>query len=332
MSKEPVHLSLRSTGERTTPAAEHALRTAFESAPFDQIALSPLSTALEHMLQRAVAAESGWTISCDADVVVSPPLLRAALEMAGALPHDYFVLTFTVDDWLFGNNRTLGVRIYRNTHANRALDCLHTACDPRRPESTMIRHLCEAGLRSAVSSFRLGVHDRYQWHHDLYRKGYFFAHKHVPRLPGLVDRWRSMSHTDDDFRAALLGLSDGLMGPDSGADSSVFDSDLITERLRSIGLTEKDPLTSGGATAIVSQVSDNLANSSGAPLWRTEPFPTDLVGQWQEFRRGGVRFAVQEIRSLYDRLGYRHLPDSFIQSLRLRAVPRSRVARQEQPR
>lgn len=311
-----VLLVLRAGGERSVPAAAKALEAVEPGATFEKVELSPLGRSLDHTLRRALELDVAWAVVCDADVVVSPAQVRRGISLARTMPADYLVLTMTVEDWLFGHPRTLGLRIYQIRHAEEALRCLQEQPNPRRPESSMISALSAAGRPSALTTLTAGIHDRYQWNRDLYRKGVFFAHKHVPRLPILVERWRNLSDQDDDFRAALLGLSDGLMDQDPGANLLSFDTDAIDARLAASGLQEKQPLTADEITAITARVASDIPMPPAVPTWTTDPLPADLIGQWREFRRGGLRHAAIEMRDLYNRLGARSIPKNFVRSFK----------------
>lgn len=297
---------LRSAGERTVPLAERLVAEGVNGS-VAVIRETPLAKSLQTTLERAMDACAEWVLVCDADVLAFPDGLKEALDQAQAMPADYFQFTGRVFDHLFGRQRTLGIRIYRLSLAPLALDLLRTAADPRRPESSIITEMEMRGHRSAIARRPLGVHDAAQWQRDYYRKGFFFAHKHEDKLSALVPHWRAQSTHDQAFRAALLGLADGLVSTDPGADTTAFDDAKVRVRLESCGVRERVPLEVEEAKEL-RRMSEQAWAQSPARGWETSPFPRNPKGQWAEFRRDrSIGDAVGQMRSYYSRRGFRSL-------------------------
>lgn len=306
---------LRSSGERTADLTLEVLR-GLPDTQVEVVTASPLSRSLDITLERTLDVDVELLLVCDADVVPDPVALRRALDDARTLPGHYLQVTVRVTDWLFGSIRTLGIRIYRAQHLAQALDVLREGPDPRRPESSMITEMARRGRPSARTLSVAGIHDRGQWRRDVYRTAYFASHKHAEKLSHLVPRWREMVARDDDFRVALLGLGDGLVGLDPNADVDAFDRGTIDERLESIGIGEKDDLA-GAERVELSRAAAAEAGNEGRGGWLTNPLPDEARSQWAEFRRNGSRStAARELGALHRRRGFGSLPRALVRSLR----------------
>ncbi|HEY4377058.1 MAG TPA: hypothetical protein VGM93_07855 [Acidimicrobiales bacterium] len=263
---------------------------------------SPLSRSLRTSFEMAIDADAEWLLICDADVVPVGDGLRRVLRQATEMPSHYLQMSPRVQDLTFRAPLTRGVRVYRVSLLPVALEVLASGTHERRPESGLINDLVAVGHPSGLSHVVVGLHDFEQWHRDLYRKGYFFAHKHVEKLSNIVARAHAEVEAPEDLRSLLLGLADGLLGPDPNADVRPFDQATVTARLAEHGIAEKAPLVDHAALDAVFDRCQADAPSRGG-YWQTNPFPPRILDQWPEFRRRDGGSAVTSMLRHYRRLG-----------------------------
>lgn len=310
-----VRFVVRSSGERTSSLCEMRLRAVHPDAVVEVVSINPLAASLDYTLRECVTG-ADWLVVCDADVIPSVGGLRSALRVASSLPAEYFALTPRTACYLFSRPRRAGVRIYRTSFAPQAIEILQSTAADIRPESTMIASLDHLGIRSAQTDLIVGVHDRYQYHADLYRKGYFFADKHLSRAGDLLPIWKERMSAEADIVTAWLGFVDGLNGPKAGADIASFNPGEVVQRLAEHGIEEKESLDAERTAEVLGEC-DRFIESFRNPaarsddLWRSSRRPeslsavvrecrlngSGLQGVMGHYRKSGLRSLVMEVRA-----------------------------------
>ncbi len=242
MNSKTVTVVIRSCGERTTDACRRLIEK--QVAPENVLLVQevPFEQALRKTYTLAIERNARWTVTVDADVLLRHDAVARLVNAAEQAAENVVMLEGLIYDKILGKCRQAGHRIYRTSLLPRALELVPVDGTQIRPEFHVLQQLEAEDWVSARMPDVLGVHDFEQYYCDLYRKSFVHGQKHLAWLPALIERCRHECVHDSDFRAILLGLSDGIASMDSAKiDVSAYrrDAQFLQQRLQ---LTEKPPL------------------------------------------------------------------------------------------
>lgn len=202
-----VYAVIRSIGERT---AERCERIVSVQCPYAVISVAPFVDAVRESLRLGVQSGAEWLLTVDADMLLSPDVVRQCEAVAAILPPDVAQFQVQTLDYLLGAVRPAGPRMYR---VSRIPEFLSVLKDCVRPEGAMTRIV----ERFQPVEMLVGRHDFEQWRRDYHRKGAQHRAKN-----GHSARWRKRalywkSSADLDMQAAWQGwIGEPLTIPEKG--------------------------------------------------------------------------------------------------------------------
>lgn len=235
-----VALVQRHADERTQAAG---LLLAAQELPFtatSAVSAGPFPDTLRASLRWAANQAADWVVALDADVLVLPSSLRRGIKLAERYPKTHFVITACVLDKFFGTVRPAGVRFYRRSLIDRALES-NAWLTQIRPETALLQWMHAQGHPSADTALLAGVHDHEQYYRDLYRTAVVHGVKFRDRAERNIRRWSQLAPADDDYRVMMLGAEAGLALDSVKLDAAAFHGE-AEDALASLGLDEKPPL------------------------------------------------------------------------------------------
>ncbi len=201
---------VRSAGERTHAACAQLLTQQLGAgAALTTIQQRPFAATLAAGLRHGLAAGRPWSLQLDADVLLLPGALNRLMAAAAQLGPEVAAVQGLVFDRLFGGWRPAGLHLYRTAHLPQALRLCPAVATEIRPETQLLQRLAEQGQPWVQLELGCGLHDFEQQPHDLFRKSFVHAWKHVELLPALLPYWRAR-RTEREFAAALAGLAAGI--------------------------------------------------------------------------------------------------------------------------
>ncbi len=256
MSRTDVFVVLRAAGERTEAAAR---ARAIAEVGADGVALIrevPFAAALRHGLEAGAAAGRRWTLCLDADMLLRPGAVDAAVAAAEAAPEAAFCLTARVADKLLCQVRPAGQHLYRTALIDKALDLGRFDPAARRPETALKTTMADAGHPNVRSEVMMGLHDFEQSFADIFRKVVAHARKHARFMPEALAVWRDRAGGDPDYRFAVIAAAvaqaidetepDPVAQAGAATDRRRF-PDEVGALLLPAGLAEKPSLAPGAA-------------------------------------------------------------------------------------
>lgn len=200
----------------------------------------PFEVALRATYEAGIRAGKTWTVTLDADVLLSNDAISNLLEHARQMPTNYLQLEGRIYDKILGTYRRAGHRVYRSEFLPDALGQIPPPGIQIRPEYFTITEMGRLGHASRYVGCVVGLHDFEQSYSDLYRKAMVHAKKHTYLAPALIERCAERMHDDTDFLVVLKGLWDGLTTKASlTIDRRAF-VDRASEALQVLGVREKD--------------------------------------------------------------------------------------------
>lgn len=237
---------IRCAGERTEEACQRLVREQVEAGLVATVSERPFARALEKSIEIALECGSRWSLFLDADVLLrreAIPMMMAELE---ACSQRFYMMNFLVMDRGFCGPAYDGVHAFRTELFSQAVGFMPLAWSDQRPETRLCKEMGQRGYPTILSKTLVGLHDYEQYYRDLYRKMFVRALKYKDRIDYMASVFRAHYRQDDDYKAMLWGLVDGLIHRNAGHTYAVLDVEFYRERsaaaLEMIGLTEKDPL------------------------------------------------------------------------------------------
>lgn len=272
---------VRSVGERTTALCVELLEDELGEPP-EVVSIPVHRDMVKRCLELGIEHDADLLIVVDADVLTYRGGIQGLLRLYDTIPSGTFSLVPRIDDHLLGKERPGGLRMYRGALLAKALEFLPKSSQ-MRPESGLMAPMAAAGHPSVMAESVWGLHDAGQYLVDIYRKGGFYGHRNVRLVPELLDRWRSPASEDEylEFRAALLGLADGLVSLHRGPDFAEHLAEVALAALESRGISERPALD----PAARAEIAARLPEPRLSDRWWTYPTPTSTLGKLRESRR-----------------------------------------------
>ena len=233
---------MRSANERTAELCASMAIRQVERGSFVIVKERPFEHALRRTYEVGIERGTKWTMTIDADVMLTAGSVAKLLTAAELMPENYVQLEGRVFDKILGSYRQAGHRIYRTALLPLALKQIPEAGKELRPEFFTLRQLGKLGHPSRRIADVVGLHDFEQSYQDLYRKSFVHARKHREFVAPLIERCTSHLHEDADFLVILKGLWDGLISVDSVSIDKNYFLEKSKKAIEELGLNEKDPL------------------------------------------------------------------------------------------
>lgn len=234
------HLVIRSAGERTQSVSADLARLQVRADEnISVLSEVPFESALRATYEAGIRAGKEWTITLDADVLLSNDGISQLLKHARQMPSHYFELEGRVYDKITGSYRQAGHRVYRTELLPRALEQIPEPGSRIQPEYFTVLQMGSLGHPFRHVGCVVGLHDFEQNYFDLYRKAMVHSRKMSSRIAVLVERCAERMHDDADFLVILKGLWDGLMTKEAlTIDRRIFVA-RGAEALHALGIEEK---------------------------------------------------------------------------------------------
>jgi len=205
-----VTVVIRSAGERTT---ELCRVLACRQVPDENVFViheAPFVRAVEKTFEIGLHKNLPWTLTLDADIFLRAKAVHDIISCVENLDKGVFEFHGMILDKLIITPKRGGPHLYRTEYLNEALELIPREKVTGRPESQTFKKMAVRGYGLVRNDIVYGLHDYEQYYRDIYRKAYQHSQKHRKYVPYLQKAWSRLAHKDMDFRAALLGLRDGL--------------------------------------------------------------------------------------------------------------------------
>lgn len=238
-----MHLIIRSVGERTEAVSKQlAMACGLTEDYITIVSEVPFESALRATYEAGIGVGKKWTMTLDADVLLSENAIVGLIEDAELMPSDYVQLEGRILDKITGLYRQAGHRIYRTELLSLALKQIPKTGTEIRPEFYTLRQMGSLGHPSRRVANLVGLHDFEQYYRDLYRKSFVHAIKHKCLLNSLIERCALHIQNDTDFLVILKGIWDGLTTAELGSFDKLSFTDRSQNALIQLGINEKDSL------------------------------------------------------------------------------------------
>ena len=241
---EKATVVIRSVGERTEGLCYDRLRCQIPEHNIHLIHETPFSQALRKTFQIGLQDNRPWLFVVDADVLVMPRIVDKMIAYAETLDEKVFCVIGMIIDKFLQSPREGGVHLYRTKWLRQAVSIVPDPYQAIRPENFVIRTMNRNNFRLVRTDVLTGLHDFEQFYRDIYRKGFIHAIKNNEMVLEVLDLWRKKAAADPDYQVALAGYEAGRQyGGRTSIDANAAFMDSFEESLRSLGLSEKLPLT-----------------------------------------------------------------------------------------
>lgn len=244
-SKNPdeIRIIVRTCGERTT---EKCVQLCEKQGITEVVEAIPFGESLRKSYKTAMNYPSKWACMIDADVLLLPGMLQAAIselnnaDAMGKPP--YFCLDGFCQDKIMMKRRRAGIHIYRTELLERSYQYIDDL--QLKPESHVRKSMALEGFPTySKSPITFGLHDYEQYYTDLWRKSVCQTQKLPKRAIIAAPTWKILSSKkDNDFLVIYEAHKHGLKtNPQIIIDKTVDYQ--AAENLTRLNITEKEPLT-----------------------------------------------------------------------------------------
>lgn len=245
---------IRAAGERTTDICRQIVINELSEKDVHVIECTPFEEALRESYRIGMKSNKKWMITIDADVLPREGFISVIESLTKNVSDKLFTFKAMIFDKLFLTHRMAGFRVYRNKYLHVAFDHIPADGEVVRPESYTIRKMEEAGFKTKIFEYVVGVHDYEQYYKDIYRKAYFHAAKHTSHVAESISVWKEKSETDSDYLAALKGAIDGLLAADQPKPDIRYFETTSENAIQNLGLIEKDEADPVKTMSLVSKI------------------------------------------------------------------------------
>ena len=203
---------IRATDEATLPALHKQLQA--QKLEGDQLTVLNQQEKFEKKLIRsyelAVQQHLPYTLLIDADILVVQRFRKKVDQVVQQLSSSDFGFGLRLFDRFYQKGKYRGIHIYRTELLPKALEFLPLKSETLRPESFVKSQMAGIGSpwRNNISEKIVGLHDYFQYSHDVFYKYFVRAFRSEEDLEQLIPRFKRLDHPD--FRSALAGVQAGL--------------------------------------------------------------------------------------------------------------------------
>ena len=266
---DQVTIIIRSVGERTEELCKQLILD--QGVPEKNLFIireKPFSKAMRVGYQKGIDNGLKWTYCIDADVLLRKGAVLEMLELAEKQPDEVFTISGRMVDKFFNTDRRVGNHLFRTSSLSSMIS--HIAPYEKegiRPETDAKNKLIEKGGVEHKVDGIFGLHDFEQHYEDIARKTFVHANKHVEYLGEFVPYWKDNVVNDDDFKAALLGFSEGLkdFGEVKINDDEFTDLKLSVQNILGKKSTDLDDFEISGEEKINKVIDEYIKMNKFAP-------------------------------------------------------------------
>ena len=204
-----VSVIIRSVGERTEELCKKLILD--QGIPQENLFVineKPFSKAMKVGYQLGIDQDLSWTYIIDADVLLRENAIIDMVKAIEQMPDNTLGISGELLDKLMGRKRTAGNHLFCTEYLHLMIKAIQPyEKENIRPESTIIKRLKKNGLFFEKNKKFIGLHDFEQHYHDIARKAFIHSKKHIEHISDYIQFWQASLRKDQDFRAALFGLS-----------------------------------------------------------------------------------------------------------------------------
>lgn len=243
LTRDDITIVIRSSGERTVPLIWNLLIKQVSKNQIHEINEVPNGRALRVAFHVAIEKNRKWLLLIDGDILPKSNLIDRMLQIAEQINKRVYCIQCNNLDKMMRYPRPSGIHMYRTSLLEKALNMIPAENQTMRPESTTMLCMKKNGYPTLFADDVLALHDFKQYYKDLYRKGYFCAHKFSNEIPYLKKLWKKLAQENKDYLVLLEGLSRGELY-DGLVVSNVdyFDKLNFPKILSEMGISEKNDL------------------------------------------------------------------------------------------
>ncbi len=209
---ENLTVVIRSVKERTEELCKKLiLEQGVDEKNLFVIRETPFSKAMRAGYQKGIDNGLKWTYCVDADVLLADYAIAKMLTIANNQPEEVFTISAKMVDKFFNSTRRVGNHLFRSSSLSSMISNIAPyENEGIRPETDAKNKLIEKGGVEHKVNDIIGLHDFEQHYEDIARKTFVHANKHAEYLGEFVPHWKANAKKDEDFKAALIGLAEGL--------------------------------------------------------------------------------------------------------------------------
>jgi len=209
---ENLTVVIRSVQERTEELCKKLiLEQGIDEKNLFVIRETPFSKAMRVGYQKGIENGLKWTYCIDADVLLADYSIAKMLTIANKQSEEVFTISAKLVDKFFNSTRRVGNHLFRTSSLSSMISNIAPyENEGIRPETDAKNKLIEKGGVEHKVNDIIGLHDFEQHYEDIARKTFVHANKHAEYLGKFVPHWKAEAKNDEDFKAALIGLAEGL--------------------------------------------------------------------------------------------------------------------------
>jgi hypothetical protein len=206
-----VLVIIRTVGERTLSACRSlTFAQGIPETAIEVVEEVPFSQAMRTTFSLGIARNFTYTLCVDADVLLRPGAIRRMVEAFEAMPEHVCEVQGLMMDKFFGGQRPAGNHLYRTSLLPKMLACIPLEGTDIRPETYALQKMAANGHPWVKIDYIVGIHDDEQWAHDIYRKCFVHAAKHLYLADHFIPYWKRMQEADADFKVAIRAFADSI--------------------------------------------------------------------------------------------------------------------------
>jgi hypothetical protein len=233
---------IRSSGERTVEACRQLVLNQVPAESIQTIEVYPFEKAVQKSFEIGLASNKEWLVTVDADVLATENALANLVEKSSDIPKNVVQIEGYLYDWILRKYRKGGVKLYRTSLLEEAIQLIPEEGETIRPESHTLERMAKKGYPKQNLYVVTGVHDFEQYRKDIYRKSFIHAFKHQDEVFETLPEWIRLAKENDDYKVVVKGIFDGLMSDEKAKIDARDFSESSKKALAELGLNEKMPI------------------------------------------------------------------------------------------
>lgn len=267
LCKPRVSVVLREAGERTLENAKAIVAKQLRADTWTMINKPSVREGFLCAIEHHLKARCSFGITLDADVLVRPNGLELLLDEFETHQAEPVIGYFRMLCKLHGGYAFVGVNVFRCAILKELLSVGLNMPTTLRPDADAIQVLRERGEKVQLFNTVIGLHDYHQYYSHIYIK-MFNRVRRSRSTPLLAKRFHALASNDDDLKAAMAGLEDGVKDENRSRLVWTHDFPDINARVSRLGLTEHGPEQVNVSSAEVERVLNEFESGPHGVSWR----------------------------------------------------------------
>jgi hypothetical protein len=171
---------------------------------------SPFSASMKKSFEIGIDQGLRWTLCVDADILLRMDSIKKMILYAEDHSNNLCEVSGMYLDKLFGSIRTGGIHLYKTSTLGMVINNIPDEGVDIRPEAYTLSRMKSLGYKQKAASILVGLHDFEQSYRDIARKAFVFSKRYTRSIGLFVAYWNSLSKEDHDYKAAIIGISNGI--------------------------------------------------------------------------------------------------------------------------